>query len=57
MSRRSVFRSTRTGISLREVGRRLASDGAASRKGTVFGAKQVSRLLEKGALLLDKGEL
>jgi len=54
---KAAMRHRLAGISLREVGRRLASDGAASRKGTVFGAKQVSRLLETGALLLDKGEL
>jgi site-specific DNA recombinase len=54
---KAAMRHRLAGISLREVGRRLASDSATSRKGTVFGAKQVSRLLETGSSLLDKGEL
>jgi len=54
---KAAMRHRLAGISLREVGRRLALDNATSRKGTVFGAKQVFRLLETGSSLLDKGEL
>jgi len=46
-----------TGVSLREVGRRLGDEGFFTRKGTVFGAKQVARALVTGADLLEKGEL